>query len=63
MLGFHAHGLNGSYPIYVTRKTAGGETMSYSLSLWMTLLVILLVWANVIVWAGYGLYEFGRLCF
>jgi hypothetical protein len=46
-----------SVPIYVTRKSADGETGSYSLSLWMTALAILLVWTNVVVWGVIGLVE------
>lgn len=56
MLGFHANGLGTSLPIYVTRKSAEGETAEYSLSLWMTLVAILLVWLNVMAWGCLGLY-------
>jgi hypothetical protein len=53
--------LRTSAPIYVTRKTADGETANYSLSIWMTLLVILLLWLNVVVWGCLGLYEAVRV--
>lgn len=48
-------GLGMSLPVYVTRKTAHGETYQYSLSLWMTLLAIFLLWLNVVVWGAVGL--------
>ena len=57
-MGFRASGLGVSLPIYVTRETAHGETAEYSLSLWMTLLAGLLVWLNVVLWGGYGIYLF-----
>lgn len=47
--------LRDSAPIYVTRKTASGETMQYDMSLWMSLVAILLVWVNVMVWGVVGL--------
>lgn len=50
-----------STPIYVTRKTAGGETGSYGMSLWMSLIALLLIWLNVIVWGCLGLYEAVRV--
>ena len=48
--------LSAAMPIYVTRKTAGGATGSLSLSIWMQLLAMMLIWFNVVVWAGIGLY-------
>lgn len=50
-----------SVPVYVTRKTADGTTGSYSLSLWMPILAILLVWFNVVVWSIIGLVEAVRV--
>ena len=50
-------GLNNSIPVYVTRKTANGETVQYSQSLWMTLAVQLLVTFNAILWGIYGLIQ------
>jgi uncharacterized protein (DUF983 family) len=47
--------LNASIPVYVTRKTASGETGSLSLSIWMGLVAMLLVWLNVVVWSVIGL--------
>lgn len=50
-----------SAPIYVTRKSASGETGSYSMTLWMTLFAFLLVWANVMVWSVVGLVTAARV--
>ncbi len=50
------YGLNNSLPIYVTRKTANGDVASYSISIWMSLLVIFLGWTNAVVWGALGLY-------
>lgn len=47
--------LTDSMPIYVTRKDAGGETGTLSLSIWMPLVAMLLIWVNVIVWGVVGL--------
>lgn len=49
-----------SIPIYTTRTSAAGETGSLSMSLWMALLAMLLVWANVVAWGFYGLYSVVR---
>lgn len=43
--------LNASMPVYVTRKTASGETGSLSLSIWMGLAALGLLWLNVVVWS------------
>ncbi len=48
------NGLNTAMPIYTTRPH-GGETASYSLSLWMSLLAMLIVWCNVIFWGAWGI--------
>lgn len=57
-----ARGLNTSLPIYTTRPHGrDGETASYSVSLWMTLLAGLLVWLNVVVWGAVGIYEAVRV--
>lgn len=53
-------GMGTPLPVYVTRKTAHGETAEYSLSFWMTLLAMLLVWLNVVVWGVIALIEAGR---
>lgn len=50
-------------PVYVTRKTADGMTGSLSISIWMQLVALLLIWLNVMVWSCFGLYEAGRLVF
>lgn len=42
-------------PVYVTRKTADGDTGSLSLSIWMPLFAVLLLWLNVMVWGIVGL--------
>ena len=47
-----------SIPVYVTRKTANGETGSFSLSLWMSLLALMLVWANIVLWSLFGIFAF-----
>lgn len=52
--------LKDSAPIYVTRKTAHGDTGSYEITLWMSLLAVLLVWLNVVVWAVIGLIAAAR---
>lgn len=41
-------------PVYVTRKNASGETGTYSLSIWMTLLAMMLIWINVVFWGIVG---------
>lgn len=41
-------------PIYVTRPTSSGTVASYSMSLWMTLLAILAIFLNVILWGTVG---------
>jgi len=50
-------------PLYVTRKTANGETGSLSISVWSALLILLLVVFNIIVWGLIGLYEAARVVF
>lgn len=47
--------LTDTMPIYVTRKAASGETGSLSLSIWMPLVALLLVWLNVVLWSIVGL--------
>lgn len=49
--------LGASAPVYVTRKTAGGVVAHYSLSIWMSLLAMCLVWLNIVVWGVIGLVE------
>lgn len=44
-----------SMPIYVTREDADGFIGAFSMSIWMPLLAMLLVWANAIVWGVVGL--------
>lgn len=48
-------------PVYVTRKTAHDETGSVSMSLWMQLLTLILIWLNIVIWGGIGLYEAVRV--
>lgn len=50
-------GLGTSIPVYTTRKTADGYTMTYSMSAWMPFLALFLVVLNMIVWGVIGLYE------
>lgn len=50
-----AKGLGTAMPVYVTRQTADGLIAQYSLSLWMTLLAVFLLWANVVAWGIVGL--------
>lgn len=56
-----ATGLSESFPIYTTRKSGGGETMTYSQTYWMTALAQLLIWFNIVIWGGIGIYEAVRL--
>lgn len=53
--------LGTSLPIYVTRKTSSGLIAEYSLSIWMTLLAIMVIWANIVGWGCFGLYVLARL--
>lgn len=46
-----------SVPIYVTRQSANGETGSYFISLWVSLLCILIAILNIVLWGGIGIYE------
>ena len=47
--------LNKNMPVYVTRETADGLTGSLSMSIWMALLAMLLIWVNIIVWGIIGI--------
>jgi hypothetical protein len=47
--------LNMAMSVYTTRQDAHGQTASYSLSLWMTLLAMFLIWLNIVVWGAIGL--------
>ena len=42
-------------PVYVTRANADGMIGSFTMSAWMVLLTMLLVWLNVIGWSIYGI--------
>lgn len=44
-------------PVYVTRKDANGQTTTYSMSIWVTLFVMIVVGLNIIVWGLIALYE------
>lgn len=44
-------------PVYTTRKSANGQTFTYSMSAWLPFLAMSLVTMNVIVWGVIGLYE------
>ena len=44
-----------SAPVYVTRKSADGFTMTYEMSLWMPIFAMLLIWLNVMIWGIVGL--------
>jgi cell division protein FtsB len=48
--------LTDSMPIYVTRKTAHGNTGDIQMSIWMALVAMLVIWLNVIAWGLAGLY-------
>jgi hypothetical protein len=47
--------LSTTLPVYTTRKDAAGITCTYSLIWWMTYIVILLGWANALIWGVIGL--------
>lgn len=55
---FEFNGMNESFPIYTTRKSGDGTTMTYSQSFWISTLVLWMVELNIILWSGVGLYEF-----
>ena len=48
--------LGQTMPVYVTRKMGNGDIVYYSMSIWMSLLVMFLAWINVVVWGVLGLY-------
>lgn len=48
-------GLGTPLPIYVTRENANGQIAEFTLSAWMILLAMFIVWANVVLWGAYGL--------
>lgn len=52
---------NQTSPVYVTRKSASGETGELSLSIWMQLVVLLLLWLNAVIWGAIGVYEAVRV--
>lgn len=58
-----ASGLGQTMPIYVTRKDAHGQTMTYSQTYWMTALAQFVVWFNVVLWAVVGVVEAVRVIF
>lgn len=61
---FHANGLSTDISIYTTRPHGKyKETSTYTLSLWMPLLVIMLGWINAVIWLGIALWEAGRIIF
>lgn len=47
--------MNESFPIYVTRKTASGQTMEYSQSAWLSIFSMWLISLNIIAWGIFGL--------
>ncbi len=47
--------LGTSVPVYTTRKSGDGYTMTYSMSAWMPFLAMFIVWLNVVVWGIIGL--------
>jgi hypothetical protein len=53
--------LNMSTPVYVTRKDGDGRIMSYSMSAWMTLLAMAVIWLNVVAWGIFGMVELWRI--
>jgi hypothetical protein len=52
-----------SIPVFVTRATASGETGSLSISIWMAVLVLLLVWLNAVIWPVIGLIKAAEVLF
>ena len=46
-----------SLPFYVTNKTAGGLIMSYSMNVWLIILAMFLVMANLLLWGGIGIWK------
>jgi hypothetical protein len=52
-------GLGNSLPIYTTRPEAGEgkKTCTYSQSAWITLLAKWVVFFNILLWGGIGIYE------
>jgi hypothetical protein len=56
-------GLNTPLLVYVTRKTAHGETGSFELSAWMPLLVLAIAWLNAVTWGLLGLVAATRYIF
>lgn len=48
-------------PVFVTRKTAGDLIYHIAIPLWMTLVLAILVLFNMLLWGGYGIYEFFRV--
>ncbi len=57
MSPFLSGDLSEPVPVYVTRKSASGETGTFTLSIWMPLLALFLVWFNVVAWSVIGLVE------
>lgn len=53
--------LRSSMPVYVTRPESDGYVASYSMSLWMTLGAMMLLWLNIVVWCLIGLALAGSL--
>jgi len=57
-----AWGLGKSMSVYVTRPHGTNkETYSYTMSAWMILLAMFLIWGNVIAWGCIGLYQAWRV--
>jgi hypothetical protein len=48
-------------PIWVSRKTANGDVSAFSVSGWVFMLVHFLILLNVILWGGYGIYEWVKV--
>jgi hypothetical protein len=50
-----------SLPVYVTRPDSDGMISSYSMTLWMSLGAMMLVWLNIVVWCLIGLAAAGAM--
>jgi len=50
-------------PVYVTRPTADGYIASYSLALYQSLLALLIIWLNVLLWGVIGIIQAIRVLY
>lgn len=54
-LKFWTGDLAAAAPVYVTRKDSDGVTGTWSMSMWMALLVMFLVWLVIVLWSVVGI--------